>query len=86
MKVLFFWEAVGGLSLEHRCNPYAGLLARELEKLDIHLELGNYDFERGWLEELRLCYGRDWLPANCKRSASGASDQTSVLYTTPLDE
>ena len=53
MKVLFFWEAVGGLSLEHRCNPYAGLLARELEKLDIHLELGDYDFERGWLEEKR---------------------------------
>ena len=50
MKVLFFWEAVGGLSLEHRCNPYAGLLARELEKLDIHLVLGDYDFERGWLE------------------------------------
>ena len=53
MKVLFFWEAVGGRSLEHRCNPYAGLLARELEKLDIHLELGDYDFERGWLEEKR---------------------------------
>lgn len=30
--------------------------------------------ERGWLEELRLCYGRDWLPAACKRSARGAAD------------
>jgi beta-1,4-mannosyltransferase len=53
MKVLFFWEAVGGLTLEHRCNPYAGLLARELEKRDIHLELGDYDFERDWLERKR---------------------------------
>ena len=53
MQVLFFWEAVGGLTLEHRCNPYAGLLARELEKLDIHLELGDYDFERDWLERKR---------------------------------
>ncbi len=53
MKVLFFWEQVEGLTLEYRCNPYAGLLARELEKLDIHLELGDYEFEREWLEENR---------------------------------
>lgn len=32
--------------------------------------------ERGWLEELRLCYGRDWLPAACKRTARGAADET----------
>lgn len=30
--------------------------------------------ERGWLEELRLCYGRDWMPAACRRSARGAAD------------
>ena len=30
--------------------------------------------ERGWLEELRLCYGRDWMPAACKRSTRGAAD------------
>ncbi|MEL7729874.1 ribonuclease T [Citromicrobium bathyomarinum] len=30
--------------------------------------------ERGWLEELRLCYGRDWMPAACKPSARGAAD------------
>ena len=53
MKVLFFWEPVGGLTLEYKCNPYAGLLARELEKLDIHLELGDYDLQRDWLEEKR---------------------------------
>ena len=53
MRVFFFWEPVGGLTLEHRCNPYAGLLARELEKLDIHLELGDYEFEGEWLEENR---------------------------------
>tara|TARA_B100001179_G_scaffold120177_1_gene85906 strand:+ start:63 stop:788 length:726 start_codon:yes stop_codon:yes gene_type:complete len=30
--------------------------------------------ERGWLEEIRLCYGRDWMPAACKRSDRGAPD------------
>ena len=53
MKVFFFWEPVGGLTLEHRCNPYAGLLALALEKLDIHLVLGEYAFERDWLEKNR---------------------------------
>ena len=32
--------------------------------------------ERGWLEEIRLCYGRDWMPAACKRSDRGAADDT----------
>ena len=53
MRVLFFWEQVGGLTLEHRCNPYAGLLARALETLDVHLDLGDYDFSRDWLEAER---------------------------------
>ena len=26
MRVLFFWEPVGGMTLQHRCNPYAPLL------------------------------------------------------------
>lgn len=30
--------------------------------------------ERGWLEELRLCYGRDWLPTACKARERGAAD------------
>ncbi len=53
MKALFFWEKMGGLTLDYECNPYAGLLARELEKLDIHLELGDYALRREWLEEKR---------------------------------
>lgn len=53
MKVLFFWEPVGGLTLMHRCNPYAGLLARALEPHDIHLELGDYGFSQAWLEARR---------------------------------
>jgi len=28
----------------------------------------------GWLQELRLCYGRDFRPAACPRGKSGASD------------
>ena len=57
MNVFFFWEeAAGGLTLEHHCNPYAGLLARALEKLDIHLELGKDAFEREWLEKNRKDY------------------------------
>ncbi len=53
MKVFFFWEPVGGLTLKHRCNPYAGLLALAMEKRGIHLELGEYAFEREWLEKNR---------------------------------
>lgn len=53
MNVAFYWEPVGGLTLQHKCNPYAGLLARELEKRDIHLELGDYAFTKPWLDENR---------------------------------
>jgi glycosyltransferase involved in cell wall biosynthesis len=50
MRVYFFWEPVGGLTLKHRCNPYAGLLAQALRDQDIELELGDNAFEKGWLE------------------------------------
>lgn len=53
MNVFFFWEPVGGLTLQHKCNPYAGLLDLALEKHDIHLELGEYALEKSWLEEHR---------------------------------
>ncbi|MBT3603283.1 MAG: glycosyltransferase, partial [Candidatus Latescibacteria bacterium] len=53
MNAFFFWEPVGGLTLQHKCNPYAGLLAQELETLDIHLELGDYALEKTWLQEHR---------------------------------
>ena len=53
MNVAFYWEPVGGLTLQHRCNPYACLLAQELDRLDIHLELGDYAFEKSWLDENR---------------------------------
>ncbi|MBB27483.1 MAG: hypothetical protein CME25_01090 [Gemmatimonadetes bacterium] len=57
MRAFFFWEKrAGGLTLDHKCNPYAGLLARELEKLGIHLELGDYAFEKEWLETHRSSY------------------------------
>lgn len=53
MRAFFFWEPVGGLTLQHKCNPYAGLLALELEKKDIYLELGEYDLDKSWLEANR---------------------------------
>lgn len=53
MNVFFFWEPVGGLTLQHKCNPYAGLLAQELEKQDINLHLGEYALEKKWLEDNR---------------------------------
>ena len=31
---------------------------------------------RGWLEELRLCYGRDFMPVRCDGSRFGAKDST----------
>ena len=30
--------------------------------------------ERGWLQEIRLCYGRDFLPIRCDRARFGAAD------------
>jgi len=38
------------------------------DQLGIHLN------RRGWLEEVRLCYGRDFLPARCSGSQLGAGD------------
>jgi ribonuclease T2 len=34
--------------------------------------------ERGWLEELRLCYGKDFMPARCDRRRFGAADSAPV--------
>ena len=53
MRVLYFWEVVGGLTLQHRCNPYAGLLDQGLEEHDVHLDLGDYAFQREWLQAQR---------------------------------
>ncbi|RGP41946.1 Ribonuclease T(2) [Altererythrobacter insulae] len=33
---------------------------------------------RGWLQELRLCYGRDFMPIACDSRTIGASDETSA--------
>ena len=34
--------------------------------------------ERGWLEELRLCYGKDFMPARCDRRRFGPPDSAPV--------
>lgn len=34
--------------------------------------------ERGWLEELRLCYAKDFLPQKCDRRRFGPADKTRV--------
>jgi ribonuclease T2 len=34
--------------------------------------------ERGWLEGMRLCYGRDFLPARCDRRRFGPADSAPV--------
>lgn len=53
MNALFFWERAGGLTLAHKCNPYGPLLARAMAKLGVHLALGDYEFEKAYLEEKR---------------------------------
>ncbi|NKB66705.1 MAG: glycosyltransferase [Candidatus Latescibacteria bacterium] len=77
MNVLFFWEQVGGLTLQHKCNPYAGLLARALEKLDIHLELGDYSLSPQWLEEKRSTH--DVLHLNWLHHFYRSTDLESTL-------
>ncbi len=65
MRAFFFWEAgAGGLALQDKCNPYGPLLAHDLAKLDIHLQLGDYAFQRDWLEASRDDYSvlhLNWL-------------------------
>ncbi len=34
--------------------------------------------ERGWLKEMRLCYGKDFMPARCDRRRIGPADATPV--------
>lgn len=34
--------------------------------------------ERGWLEEVRLCYGKDWLPTRCNKRQLGAGDNVQA--------
>jgi ribonuclease T2 len=34
--------------------------------------------ERGWLEELRLCYAKDFMPARCDRRRFGPADAAGV--------
>lgn len=53
MNALFFWEKAGGLTLEHKCNPYGPLLARAMAKKGVNLELGDYAFEKAYLEKKR---------------------------------
>ena len=76
MNVLFFWEPVGGLTLEHRCNPYAGLLDRALHAHDIHLDLGDYAFTPQWLEAQRSTHDvihLNWLHAFYRRDDLAAT-------------
>lgn len=54
MNILYFWEKrAGGLTLDHKCNPQAGILYQALKKHDIHLEYGDYSFGKRMLEERR---------------------------------
>ena len=55
MNVLFFWEkSAGGITLHHRCNPYAGILHKALRSYGVNLEAGNYDhfFSKRWLKKI----------------------------------
>ena len=64
MKVLYFWEPNGGLSLDDRTNPYGPLLAAALEKQGTVLEFGQYSFQKPYLEERRADCGAmhiNWL-------------------------
>jgi len=77
MNALFFWEKAGGLTLEHKCNPYGPLLARAMAKKGVHLELGDYAFEKAYLTEKRKT--NDVLHINWLHHFYRAEDlQTSV--------
>lgn len=70
------WPDADGLSRRR------GLTAGDLRQAFI---LSNPDWKarqigivanaRGWLREVRLCYGRDFMPATCPRPAHGLADE-----------
>ena len=39
---------------------------------------------RSWLQEIRLCYGKDFLPARCSKSQYGPADLASIKVYTGL--
>ena len=77
MNAIFFWEKAGGLTLAHKCNPYGPLLALSMKKQGIQLELGDYAFEKEWLEQKRKTH--DILHINWLHHFYRAADlQTAV--------
>ena len=72
------WPDLDRLS---RRNPTAGDLraafveANPAWKTD---QVGVEVNERGWLEGLRLCYGKDFMPRTCRKSRLGPADHVPV--------
>lgn len=43
-----------------------------------HEAIGVKTNQRGWLEELRLCYGKDFMPRACDRRRFGSKDSAPI--------
>lgn len=56
-KVLYFWEESGELTLSAKCNPYAPLLARGLDRYDFVLTDASYSITKAQLQTYRSTHG-----------------------------
>ena len=78
------WQSVRWPDAD-RLSRKQGLTARDLREAFV---LANPDWRAdqigvqlsrgGWLQEVRLCYGRNFMPARCPRGQMGVTDSTAL--------
>jgi len=67
--------------LSRQAGLTAGDIRRALADANPHWEarhIGLVVNQRGWLTEMRLCYGRDFMPVACDRRRYGPADDARV--------
>ena len=80
------WDSIAKPDLDRlsrKSNLTAGDLRDEWIAANPHVprrSIGVNRDDRGWLEEIRLCYGTNWLPAACDARRYGAAngDELSI--------
>ena len=78
------WDSVRWPDAD-RLSRQDGLTAGDLRKAFVRLnpdwtprQVGIRTSRNGWLREVQLCYGRNFLPANCPRRTFGAANASRL--------
>ena len=64
----------GGLTAGDIRRAFSDANGRHWEPEMVGVKLNS----RGWLEELRLCYGKDFMPTSCSKRTLGSHDTASA--------